>query len=161
MARLFGRKEKLHWLHHMHARPSSAGIILEDHDEKALIVKANYKAHWTFPGGVIDAGETPQQAALREIKEEVGLTIDPKTLQFGWVTARHSTSIDTYQFIFKAPLDSGMTDTIVLQAAEIDEWQLVSKSDVLSGDRHYAKAIQLWARNSANHYVEQTFGTDD
>lgn len=30
--------------------------------------------HWTWPKGNIEKGETPQQAAIREIGEEVGLT---------------------------------------------------------------------------------------
>ena len=31
------------------------------------------KTFWTFPGGSIEPDETPQQAAIREVKEEVGL----------------------------------------------------------------------------------------
>lgn len=158
MAHLFSKKIKKHWLHSMHARPSSAVIILEDDQERALIVKANYKEHWTFPGGLIDPGETPKQAALREIKEEVGLAIDSDSMRFSWVTARHSATIDTYQFVFKAPLATDATDDIVLQASEIDEWLLVSKTDVLSGDVHYAKAVLVWAQGTDEGYNEQTFG---
>lgn len=161
MAHQFDQQEKKHWLHSIHARPSSAVIILEDDRERALVVKANYKAHWTFPGGVIDADETPKQAAIREIKEEIGLTIDSSSMRFGWVTARHSNTIDTYQFIFTAPLGPGMTDAIILQAAEIDEWRLVTKEDVLSSGVHYAKTVELWARNNSEGYIEQTFGIDD
>jgi len=31
---------------------------------------------WSLPKGNLDAGETPEQAALREISEEVGLPVD-------------------------------------------------------------------------------------
>jgi ADP-ribose pyrophosphatase YjhB (NUDIX family) len=31
---------------------------------------------WTFPGGYVDLGETPQQAALRETREEVGMRVE-------------------------------------------------------------------------------------
>ncbi|MFO1326166.1 MAG: CoA pyrophosphatase [Rubrivivax sp.] len=35
-----------------------------------------HAGQWAMPGGRIDAGETPEQAALRELDEEVGLTLD-------------------------------------------------------------------------------------
>ncbi len=41
---------------------------------------ARLRAHggqWALPGGRLDAGETPARAALRELEEEVGLTLGP------------------------------------------------------------------------------------
>jgi len=36
----------------------------------------NHAGQWAMPGGRIDSGETPEQAALREMAEEVGLQLD-------------------------------------------------------------------------------------
>ncbi len=40
----------------------------------------NHAGQWALPGGRIDAGETPEQAALRELAEEVGLQLAPDTI---------------------------------------------------------------------------------
>ena len=37
----------------------------------------DHPGQWALPGGSLDAGETPEEAALRELSEEVGLELDP------------------------------------------------------------------------------------
>lgn len=40
----------------------------------------NHGGQWALPGGRLDAGETAQQAALRELHEEVGLELDDEAV---------------------------------------------------------------------------------
>jgi 8-oxo-dGTP pyrophosphatase MutT (NUDIX family) len=43
-------------------------------DGRILLVKHRYNPGWRLPGGGVDRGEPPQDAVLRELAEEVGLT---------------------------------------------------------------------------------------
>jgi len=40
----------------------------------------NHGGQWALPGGSLDPGETPEQAALRELQEEVGLRLPPESV---------------------------------------------------------------------------------
>lgn len=53
---------------------SAGGIVFKKQGRgfKVLLIKDAY-GHWTWPKGNIDKGEKSQNAATREIKEEVGL----------------------------------------------------------------------------------------
>lgn len=40
--------------------------------------------YWCFPGGGIEPGESPEQALVREIREEIGLDVRPEQVIFRW-----------------------------------------------------------------------------
>lgn len=50
-------------------------IIERDGDGALLLVRHSYRDRWGFPGGLLDRGETPEDGAVREAKEEVGIAI--------------------------------------------------------------------------------------
>ena len=51
-------------------------IIIEmDYDGIVLIRRKNYPPGWAIPGGFVDYGESLEQAAVREAKEETGLDV--------------------------------------------------------------------------------------
>jgi 8-oxo-dGTP pyrophosphatase MutT (NUDIX family) len=63
---------------------SDAAIF--DSNGKILLLKRSDDATWCLPCGLVDAGESPEQAAIREAKEETGL--DVKILELVGVYTR-------------------------------------------------------------------------
>jgi 8-oxo-dGTP diphosphatase len=51
----------------------AAAALLRDDLGRVLLVKPTYKEGWFLPGGVIEAGESPLAACVRECEEELGL----------------------------------------------------------------------------------------
>lgn len=58
-----------------------ADIVVHTDTEVLMIKRKNnpYAGHWALPGGFIDPGETPDQAAIRELAEEAGLHVNHAT----------------------------------------------------------------------------------
>lgn len=56
-----------------------AGVVLIENEKVALIERFRNSTHYyVFPGGGKDAGETPEEAAIREMEEETGLRVKIK-----------------------------------------------------------------------------------
>lgn len=75
--------------------------------------------------GHIEAGQTPEEAALREVEEETGLTIDPASLKFickGYTTPGICNEIH-YHFI--AEFDSSLADLESTHGIEGEEIKLI------------------------------------
>ena len=59
-------------------------IALIDNNDQILISKRPEKKHlsgyWEFPGGKVEKNETPENAVIREVKEELNVDINNKCI---------------------------------------------------------------------------------
>lgn len=152
---MYERKDVQQYLATRVARPSSAGVIVENDAGEALVLKANYKRYWSFPGGWVEDTQTPPEAAARELEEEAGITVSQDTLEFAFVVNRKSSLMQTYQFLFRTSAVYDTTQDITLQASEIDSYEFISKAAVLADETKYGLAVVLWAQGDSRGYVEQ------
>lgn len=69
-----------------------------------LLIKHANGGHWSFPKGHVEPGETEEQTALREIKEETGIDviIDPSFREVISYSPKKDTQKDVIYFIARA-----------------------------------------------------------
>ncbi|MBQ6660303.1 MAG: NUDIX domain-containing protein [Lachnospiraceae bacterium] len=78
----------------VHRRPSARAII--EKDGRFLVMYSQKYRYYKFPGGGIEAGETPQEALVREVREESGYEVIPGTIEeFGSVLRRNRDAHDS------------------------------------------------------------------
>jgi 8-oxo-dGTP diphosphatase len=58
------------------------GAIIIEGDRVVLVKRAHppLQAEWSIPGGVLEVGELVREAAIREAREETGLSVEPGKL---------------------------------------------------------------------------------
>ena len=106
------------------ARPRvAAGVLFFDDADRVLIVRPSYKPGWDIPGGYVEPGESPKQACVREVEEELSITLPiGDLLVVDW--APHPDEGDKLLFVF----DGGTVAAEHLEAIspdgdEISEWR--------------------------------------
>jgi len=91
----------------------SCGCIIINNG-KVLLVKQT-KGHWGFPKGHVEANETEEETAIREVKEELGITLDKSKGRLYKTIKRsvYSDFVDVWLFNHNCSIDD-----IVLQPEE-------------------------------------------
>lgn len=86
----------------------AGGIVYRriNHQIEYLLVTSNSnKERWIFPAGHVEAGETHEMAALREVGEEAGVTAkivaDCGDFQYYWNRNNQKISLNTHLFIME------------------------------------------------------------
>ncbi len=81
----------------------SLGVRLMAFDAagRVFLVRHSYTPGWHLPGGGVDRGETPRAAAIREGREEGGVT-SPEPPELFNVYLRRTLGIDDHVIVFRA-----------------------------------------------------------
>lgn len=88
-----------------------AAVVLRDSDGRILVVRKRGTSKYMLPGGKLEAGESPAQAAVRELYEEVGAELDPNSLVFlgEWTApAANEAGRSVHGHIFEHPWIDGL-----------------------------------------------------
>ena len=133
----------------MNARILSAGVVVirwdNDHYKYLLLRAYNY---WDFPKGMVETGETPLQAALREVAEETTLS----GLKFHWGKRyyqtppyNHGRKIARYYLAQTDRSDVVLPVNPLLGRPEHSEYRWVTRSEAWPLTTPRVRSVLVWS----------------
>jgi ADP-ribose pyrophosphatase YjhB (NUDIX family) len=117
-------------------------VVVPGKDDRILLVKHKYgQKKWSLPGGGIELGESVEEAAIREVKEETGLEIEISHL-IGIFSLQKSKGIIILFEARKISQSPGNWDK-----DEIETWSFISLNDLPSNALYPGQLkLLLWYR---------------
>ncbi|MFD3559457.1 NUDIX domain-containing protein [Streptomyces sp. NPDC058686] len=109
----------------------AAGVLLFDEEDRVLLVDPTYKAGWEFPGGVVEPGEAPARAGVREVAEETGIQLPelPGLLVVDW-EAPAPPAFGGLRMLFDGGrLDAPEARRVILPGPELRGWRFVTEQE--------------------------------
>ena len=119
--------------------------LIERADGRVLLIRQSYRRHWGLPGGLLERGEHPSDAARREILEEVSLHVKLVS-EPAVVIEAPPRRID---IVFRArPVNEADVDQVRPTSVEIVEVGWFAPTELPELQWETAQAIQALARAS-------------
>ncbi|MEV7811842.1 NUDIX domain-containing protein [Streptomyces flaveolus] len=113
------------------AETLAAGVLLFDDHDRVLLVDPTYKPGWEFPGGVVERGEAPARAGMREVAEETGIHLRevPRLLVVDWERPAPP-GFGGLRLLFDGGrLESGEASRVLLPGPELRAWRFVTEQE--------------------------------
>ncbi|MFD3375340.1 MULTISPECIES: NUDIX domain-containing protein [unclassified Streptomyces] len=109
----------------------AAGVLLFDEQDRVLLVDPTYKAGWEFPGGVVESGEAPARAGVREVAEETGIQLAdvPSLLVVDWEPPVPPAYGGLRLLYDGGRLDSDEARRMLLPGPELRAWRFVTEEE--------------------------------
>ena len=118
------------WFAQLPTVVAAAAALFTNQAGMVLLVKPNYRDHWSLAGGILEHGEPPHIGCRREVSEEIGLDIEPgPLLVIGWMAPDGVRTRPIVHFVF----DGGVLADdapIRLQESELDDYRFVDAGDL-------------------------------
>ena len=127
-------------------RPETTGALVAVwHHGRVLLVKNSYRAQLTLPGGYIRPREDRRTAAARELREEVGIQVQPKRLVHAYhgthVFEHRQDTLDIYELEVESEPNVRVDNREVVQAEFLTPDEALDKQIVPHLDEYLSRRI--------------------
>lgn len=108
---------------------AATGVVLRRrHDQHEVILVKLADGYWTPPAGIVEPGEQPHQAAVREVYEEAGVTCRVRRLVWAYtgplVTFSNGDQAQHVELVFRCDFVSGQLHPDHEETFEARWWPL-------------------------------------
>lgn len=114
--------------------PTVDVVVYRPHEGILLIARKNPPLGWALPGGFIDYGESAEQAALREAREETGLVVRIRALLGVYSRPDRDPRFHTMSVVFWVDADEGVVPCAGDDAAKARFFPLASLPEIMAFD---------------------------
>ena len=123
-------------------------------DNKYLVTKRSkeettYPEYWDIPGGLVEYGELPKDAVIRETKEEVNLNIIPTKVIHEDSNLDKEKDLIFIRLVYLCNLNDDISN-IKLQEDEHSEYKLINNIDELQDELISPFLIELFNKDLEN-----------
>lgn len=127
---------------------ATVGALIVNGEGEILLVRSyKWGSKYTVPGGHIELGERSERAVKREVKEEVGLEVEPVRLLLVQEAIYPADYIKHEHYIFLDYLCRASSSEVKLDGKEIQEYLWTTPSDALQLD------LESFTRNLVEAYL--------
>jgi len=149
-------------------RPNVSAVILSSkYPEKCeffIAHRSDIKDAWQFPQGGIDKGESPQDALIRELQEEIGYSDVEIIAEFPeWISYEFPNVISKKMYPFKGQTqkyflvrlkEDSLIDLRAHEFPEFEEYEFVSYEDLFKRVTYFKRRIY---RQVIEHFTKEGF----
>lgn len=128
--------------HTIHPVAAVLGVIV--HESRVLLVRRSNPpdaGFWGFPGGKIEAGETIEQAALREVNEETGLRVIYQSTDVPLEAFDYNAAGELLYHYLLIPIICAWQGGEPTAASDVFEARWFDAAALLSGDFSFSKDV--------------------
>lgn len=143
MTKHFSAEQHRAWLASLPRKIIAVKALITSPQGHVLLVKPDYEDIWQFPGGGVEAKETPINAILRELREELGFVLQKE--QLALIGSAFDDENDSIILIYSYALPVEESQRFTLQPDEIEGCAFFRKDELAQRlSHHYGEFLATY-----------------